>query len=117
LILSKKLPDKAGPPARVTAIAPPGNLAAEWCPLCDTALTFMARTQGSGAVPIDRYVCRQCGFGFEYPAPSCPKCQLVEVVYVRGLDFGPPSYFCPSCEHTWTVQRQRQVNAGARAKT
>jgi hypothetical protein len=38
------------------------------------------------AVDADR------GFAFEYSAPSCPKCQLIdEVVYLRGLDFGPPS--------------------------
>jgi transposase-like protein len=105
-LLPNKLPKKAGPPVRVTSTGWP-NVAEERCPLCDAVLTFMARTERDGTVPIDRYICRHCGFSFEYDSPSCPKCQMLEVVYVRGLDFGPPTYFCPKCEHTWTVQRQR----------
>jgi transposase-like protein len=94
----------------VTSTAQPADATDERCPLCDAVLTFMARTEGSGAMRIDRYVCRFCGFAFEYPAPACPKCQLIEVVYLRGLGFGPPTYFCPHCEHTWTVQRQRNAS-------
>jgi transposase-like protein len=91
-----------------------GNVADERCPVCDAVLTFMARTERDGAVPIDRYICRYCGFSFEYAAASCPKCQLLDVVYVRGLDFGPPTYFSPKCDHSWTIRRQRSAGSGPR---